>query len=76
MQPRVKEAFWLHGMGQDFFLDGEEIAADGCCFHPGAERKESADAEHVAFLAFWKVIFAAISWKLHAESCGEGCYFC
>lgn len=69
MQPQVNEVFCLHGMAQEFFLDGGEIAGDGCCFHFGAERKESADTEYVAYLPFWKVIFATLSWKLHAESC-------
>lgn len=76
MQPQVNEVFCLHGMAQEFFLDGGEIAGDGCCFHFGAERKESADTEYVAYLPFWKVIFATLSWKLHAESCkgrGRGC---
>lgn len=71
-QPQVNEVFWLHGMAQDFFLDGGEIAADGCCFYSGAERKASADTEYVAYLPFWKVTFATVSWKLHAESCKGG----
>lgn len=36
-------------------------------------RRLSADIEHVAFLPFWKVIFATISWKLRILSCKGGC---
>lgn len=39
--PGVNEVFQLHGMAQGFFLDGGEIAANGCYFHSGAERKAS-----------------------------------
>lgn len=56
VQPRVREVFWVRGVAQDFFLDGGEIASDGCCFCARAEREESVCRHRARCLSsLWKV---------------------